>query len=205
MERVEYIMNEQIKPDIVQGYEVKQSIRIGGKSYVIAENPKAVQPYVTWQCTENDILRSYDFGHYFKEYLPAIIDLTERVRDEAQLMLDMKEQNKDATEILLTEEHCIAGSRDMDYKEQYIIIKPDDLLPEYRDADNQLYLAVGGFGCSPDARGRAVYCKDLRDGKEERWDRKNALGIADQSKLPEWAQNRIKAFEARELPLARDR
>ncbi|MDL2237888.1 hypothetical protein LJC56_08700 [Christensenellaceae bacterium OttesenSCG-928-K19] len=198
-------MSEQNKPDVVQGYKVLQSISIGGKSYVIAENPKAVQPWVTWVCRENRLFKSYDHGHYFSDYLPAMIDLTERVREDAQIMLDIQESNKEASAMLLSEEHCISGSRDMNYKDQYIIMNPDSLLPEYRNADNQLYLAVGGFGCSPTASGRAVYCKNLIDGEEERWDRANVLGVADRSKLPEWAQNRIKAFEQLEMPLARDR
>jgi len=197
--------SEQNIPDVVQGYKVLQSISIGGKSYVIAENPKAVQPWVTWVCRENNLYKSYDHGHYFSRYLPAMIDLTERVREDAQNMLDIQERNKDASAMLLTDKHCIPGSRDMNYKDQYIIMKPDSLLPEYRNADDQIYLAVGGFGCSPTASGRAVYCKDILSGEEERWDRANVLGVADRSNLPEWAQNRIKAFEQMELPLTRDR
>lgn len=198
-------MNEQNKSDVVQGYKVLQSLSIGGKSYVIAENPKAVQPYVTWVCRENDLFKSYDHGHYYSEYLPAMVDLAERVRDEAQAMLDMREHNNGVFVTILTEQQCVKGSRDMDYKDQYVIIDSDSLLPEYRNADNQIYRAVGGFGCSPNSRGRAVYCKDILTGKEERWNRANMLGIADQDKLPGWAVKRIKAFEQRELPSIRDR
>lgn len=84
---------------------------------MIAENKNAVQPYVTWQCKENDIFKSYDYGHYFSTYFLALIDLTEWLCDETQYMLDVQKQYRESSEMLFSENHCIAGSREMEYKD----------------------------------------------------------------------------------------
>ena len=53
---------------------------------------------------------------------------------------------------------------------------------------NQLWLAGSGFGCHPNASGRAVYATCLGDGEHTRWNRSDFLGILKDEYLPEWAQ-----------------
>ena len=72
-----------------------------------------------------------------------------------------------------------------------IIIKPEVLAPEYRRSEHQIKRATGGFGCSPNSRGNAVFCKDLYSGKESRFERHDVLGVADVEKLPEWAKAKL--------------
>lgn len=53
------------------------------------------------------------------------------------------------------------------------MIRPECLLPEYRNAAKQLVLATGGFGIRGNSRGRAVYTGNLYTGKEARWNRED--------------------------------
>jgi len=71
------------------------------------------------------------------------------------------------------------------------ILKPSALSPEYRTPDSQLQLAAGGFGCQPNARGRAVFCERLYSGLKSRYEKQDILGVADINRLPEWARQKI--------------
>ena len=77
-----------------------------------------------------------------------------------------------------------------------IILRPTSLAPEYRTADCQLGFATGGFGCSPGARGRAVYFEELYSGEQCRWEIGDVLGIADPDTLPDWAKEKLTEREA---------
>ena len=95
---------------------------------------------------------------------------------------------------VLGREYCLPCS-DESLEGKLVIIRPASLAPEYRTADCQLGYALGGFGCSPGSRGRAVYFEDLFSGKRCRWDRTDILGIADREKLPDWAKEKAEEYE----------
>jgi hypothetical protein len=57
--------------------------------------------------------------------------------------------------------------------------------------EHQLVLCTGGFGASPNARGRAVHIKELLSDKHLRYDRHQIAGIADTTKIPKWALDRL--------------
>lgn len=63
-------------------------------------------------------------------------------------------------------------------------------------ADNQLVLAVGGFGTHADARGRAVYTVNLYSGKEARWNREDILGVLKPEYMPDWVKEQLKQILA---------
>jgi len=86
----------------------------------------------------------------------------------------------------------VAGGLDFDIEGKVIILKPSSLSPEYRTAINQLQIATSGFGCNPNASGRAVYCTNLYTGVKYRHNRYDVAGVADMSCLPEWARKKIK-------------
>lgn len=67
---------------VIQGYEVIDRKRVGSREFVLAHNPDAPEPYVTWKCKAgtNDMY----FGHYFKDKTRAEHDLNKRVREEKQ-------------------------------------------------------------------------------------------------------------------------
>lgn len=80
----------------------------------------------------------------------------------------------------------------MNEKEVIFILK---LLSERLFFPVHIRYALGGFGCSPGSRGRAVYFEDLFSGKRCRWDRTDILGIADREKLPDWAKEKAEEYE----------
>ena len=62
--------------EIVAGYIITDKMPVGNKTFVMAHNPDAVQPYVTWQGhTERS---GYDWGHYFKSRSDAFGDYARR-------------------------------------------------------------------------------------------------------------------------------
>jgi hypothetical protein len=54
---------------------------------------------------------------------------------------------------------------------KYVVLKEESMSAEYRDITWRVVQAQGGFGCSPDARGRAVFVEFIRDGEKTRRER----------------------------------
>lgn len=84
-------MSENISPipaneERVHGYAVKRSVVFeNDRGFALAENPKAPQPFVTWQLTENENgTRDYYWGHYTKDADAAAKDFEARVADYQQ-------------------------------------------------------------------------------------------------------------------------
>ena len=72
-----------------------------------------------------------------------------------------------------------------------VMIPPYTLKESCWSPENQLWLATGGFGCSPSAAGRAVYATCLGDGEQTRWDRSDFIGILKEEHLPDWARESL--------------
>lgn len=70
----------------VHGYEIKRSVVFeNDRGFALAENPKAPQPFVTWQLTENENGKcDYYWGHYFHDGDKAVKDFEFRVTDYQQ-------------------------------------------------------------------------------------------------------------------------
>ena len=86
-------------------------------------------------------------------------------------------------------EHCAAGS--LDYTGKVLILRPNVLKEECWSAENQLWVGESGFGCSPTARGQAVFAVCLGDGEKARWSRADFLGVMDEQYLPDWAEEKL--------------
>ena len=86
-------------------------------------------------------------------------------------------------------EHCRPG--DLDYTGKVLILRPNVLKEECWSARNQVWVGECGFGCSPGARGQAVFAVCLGDGEKARWSRSDFLGVMDEKYLPNWAQERL--------------
>ncbi|HWR19916.1 MAG TPA: hypothetical protein VN608_09860 [Clostridia bacterium] len=75
------------QPEVVQGYTVIDKTVVGRKTFVIAHNPKAVSPYVTWQGhVERD---GYDWGHYFSDKAKAFDDYVKRFSEERKYEMEL--------------------------------------------------------------------------------------------------------------------
>ena len=64
------------------GYEIRQSILFNnGRGFALAHDPKAPNPYVTWQFGDEGGRRDYFWGHYFNGRNEALADFNKRVYD----------------------------------------------------------------------------------------------------------------------------
>ena len=66
--------------EVVQRYTITEKTTVGKKIFVMAHNPNAVQPYVTWQ--GHTELPGYDWGHYFNNRSDAHSDYVRRAYAE---------------------------------------------------------------------------------------------------------------------------
>jgi hypothetical protein len=107
-----------------------------------------------------------------------------------------------ATPVVLTAEHCINNSREQDLKGHVLIVKADVLSPEYRNAESQIVLCTHGNGAKLNVKGRSIFCKELVGDTSVVYYRNEIEGIADLSKLPQWAKDKLALREAQKVKSA---
>ncbi len=77
----------------ISGYTVTVSVPIGNKAFVLAENPRAVQPFVTWQSSRDN--KNCEWGHYYDRRTDAVRDLYRRVNQERDFQRDFPPKKRD--------------------------------------------------------------------------------------------------------------
>jgi len=87
---------------------------------------------------------------------------------------------------------CLPDSHNEDFTGKLVIVKPSELKPEYRTSEHQLVLCTHGNGARPDAKGTSVFGKELYSGETVCFGRHQIAGVADPTKLPEWAVKKQK-------------
>jgi hypothetical protein len=85
-----------------------------------------------------------------------------------------------------TQGDCIPDSNLTDYKNRVLVLDPNVLIKNKQTADNSLWKAYNGFGCTYGAKGQAVYATNLLTGKNLRWERADFLGVVKPLRLLEW-------------------
>ena len=176
----------------IEGYEEIICIKFAGIYTLLAENPKAEYPYLICNIKYDNPLgfeERYD-GVATDNYIEAMREFVNRV-DGLVTELETEQRESGLPLQTLTSAECTPNGLKEDLTGKVIIIKPEILAPEYRRAEKQLKIALSGFGCNPDSRGNAVYCKELYSGKESCFERYDILGVADIEKLPEWAKIKL--------------
>ena len=180
----------------IEGYEEKLCIEIAGRYVVLAENPDAPMPYLVCDISYNNILRLEERHNPIvsDDFLEAMRDFVDHV-DTLLATLEKERLESGLPLQKLTAAECLPGSLNADWEGKLLIIKPEILAPEYRSAEHQLVECTGGFGARANARGTKVFARDLFGKKECYYYRDQIAGIADLSKLPEWAMKIIKENE----------
>ena len=88
--------------------------------------------------------------------------------------------------------HCYTeNDGEMDYTGKVVVIDPRYLKDEYKTPEDQLFLATGGFGCRPHARGRKVFGQFLKDGEQACYYREDIIGVLKEEHLPEWVSDKM--------------
>lgn len=174
---------------MIENYEVRYSVLLGDREILFAVDKDATMPYLVSDCTDLGgfgLLR-YENAIAGDDYLEQMEAFTQRIDRQIQQVRDERTKRGIDPEPL-TNQHCVPGGMKENLEGKVIVIKASSLRPEYATPDHQLLLASGGNGCQPDARGNAVFCTNLYTGKRGRWERYDVQGVADMTKLPQWAQ-----------------
>lgn len=77
-------------PRVKQGYTVLDSETVGQVEFVLAENPKAPQPFVTWRRNLDAEPTDFYWGRYFSEETDARLEFRKRVVEERQDLLERR-------------------------------------------------------------------------------------------------------------------
>ncbi len=93
-------------------------------------------------------------------------------------------------------EHCTGDRHEQDYAGKVLVMSPDTLRESCWDPRNQLWYGEGGFGCTPHARGQAVFATCLGDGEQTRWNRSDFAGVLDEQYLPDWAREKLEELRS---------
>ena len=111
-------------------------------------------------------------------------------------------QTREAYQVLelFGPEHCAGDPFKLDYGGKVLVLSPDALRESCWHPKDQLWLGQGGFGCSPDSRGQAVYSVCLGDGEKTRWNRDDFIGVLDEQYLPGWAAEKLAELQVKEQP-----
>ena len=186
---------EDFEADMAGDYKITHQFRIGGRTLVLGHNPEDHEtPYLV--CYQ-------DFGLGFHRFTEAVgsddyLEIVELFSQRLQQQIEAVKQQRAERNLpftILTLEHCRRREPEESLEGKLVIVKANNISPEYRSADYQLGYALGGFGCKPGAGGRAVFFEELYSGERSRWDVGDILGIADLDKLPEWAKTKVAEHE----------
>lgn len=186
---------EDFEADMAGDYKITHQFRIGGRTLVLGHNPEDHEtPYLV--CYQ-------DFGLGFPRFTEAVgsddyLEIVELFSQRLQQQIEAVKQQRAERNLpftILTLEHCRRREPEESLEGKLVIVKANNISPEYRSADYQLGYALGGFGCKPGAGGRAVFFEELYSGERSRWDVGDILGIADLDKLPEWAKTKVAEHE----------
>jgi len=174
------------------GYEVFQSMKIGGKEIMLAKNTKAAdgQIYLVCNYKEHGIIAQYSQAVTSDDYLEAVQEFTSRINGEVETIRAEQNALNLPTE-LFTAECCYPHSYSESIVDKVIAIKSEIFSPEYRRGDIQLVYVTGGSGANANTSGRAVYCTHLNNGEQTRFERHDVLGVVRPECVPDWAKESL--------------
>ncbi len=96
---------------------------------------------------------------------------------------------------LYDKSHCIPEENEsLDYTDRVLIYTPNVMKESRMKPEEQLFLAQGGFGCAPQARGRKIFGVFLCDGEQCHILRQNVIGAIREECLPEWAAEKLREY-----------
>ena len=161
----------------VGDYTVLCAVNIGSREIILAENEQSAngERFLCCYGERNDIFEKFSECAVGDDYIDAALFFAERIKKDAE-QFRAEVEKLDIPVTVITQVDCIPDHYKNDINGKIIAINPAVLKPEYQRADRQLYYVTGGFGASANARGSAVFCKNLYDGKNTRFERMDVLG-----------------------------
>lgn len=188
-------MNEEKR--MVDAFEVKHAIHIGDKEVLFCvDSSNAETPYMVCYCTWDNPLNIENFfeGVGSDDYIEIMTEFVNRVQGQIS-QVTAERGSITVPNACFTSEQCIPLDSHMSLENKVAVIRLSSLRPEYHTGDRQLVLVTGGFGASPNSRGRAVFTVNLYSGKQSRWNREDILGILKPEHMPQWAKDRLSQLQ----------
>jgi hypothetical protein len=71
----------------------------------------------------------------------------------------------------------VERSYSLGYEGQILVLPVSSFSKQYQEPQFQLFRANGGFGCSPETMGTAVFGHFIYDGEECRYSRNDFIGV----------------------------
>ena len=110
-----------------------------------------------------------------------------RIQDEVDVLCDIQSE-RGSDGVPFGPEACCTDSNKQNYENKILILNPAYLSPEYRTKEDQLVLAISGFGCAPGRRAQRILCHSLSDGEKFYIRGYDVLGVISQQCVPHWAE-----------------
>jgi hypothetical protein len=171
--------------EVINGYEIIESMYVGENEVIIAENHNENgNKYLCGYYESNELFARINAICTSNSYPDIVIAFCDNVKEQAE---KRKEQIIDGIGVI-TNDMCAAIDENEKLIGKVIVLKPSVLRREYRYADSQLFYCTGGNGAMPNAIGTKVYGFSLSTGKELYVRRYDILGTIDKNNLPEWAK-----------------
>ena len=184
----------------IEGYEEKICIEFAGKYVVLAENQTYPKPYLICNIKYDNLLNFEERynGAVTDNYIEAMREFISRIGGLVSELETERCESGLPFQPLTAAEYCIPNNPNSDWEDKLIIVKPEILAPEYRSAEHQLVLCTGGNGARAESLGTKVYVKELYSGKNCYYRRHEIAGLADLSKLPNWAIDKLLEYHKRD-------
>ncbi len=179
----------------ISGYRIIEHVVIGETEIVTAENENSAPGY-RYMCGElvrDGCIMTIKDCKASGEYSDVLVLFGEKIKDRAEKIRDRQAAERSAAGTSGTmDQKSVHMITDADSLEgRIIVIKPENLRPEYRRITHQLKLCTGGFGSRPYSVGRSCFCVNLFSGETEKFFRSDVMGTIDRKDLPEWAERTL--------------
>lgn len=189
--------NEQVEKEIIEGYEIQYSMKVGGKRFAfgIHMDPSHKDRYFEGIITTNELFVNYE-GYASDDYF----EIMHRLIDNMAKELESMEQKRAAIGMedvsCLKREDLIPISGDESIVGKVVAIDEKYLHDGYKDISHQLYLTDSGFGAEGGGRGRACFCWDLYKQERDRIERYEVMEPCRLKSFPILQKRRLKRPKA---------
>ena len=190
----------------VGDYTILCAVNVGSREIILAENEQdsSGERFLCCYGERNDIFEKFTECAVGDDYIDATLFFAERIKQDAE-KFRAEVEKPDIPVTVITQADCIPDHYKNDINGKIIAINPAILKPEYQRADRQLYLVTGGFGASANARGSAVFCRNLYDGKDTRYERMDVLGEVKPERMTDWAKEKAAAISRKHKTKGQER
>jgi hypothetical protein len=184
----------------VCGLEVPFAMHVGDREVLFLLDPKSDEtPFlVGYRTAVPELgLEQVDGLVGGDDYLEAVDEFLCRVQEQVTQVRADREMSDEPQEVFGAS-HCLPDGMKHHLEGRVVILKPEGLRHEYRNAAHQLIYITGGFGALPAARGQTVYGNAVFTGDKFTYRRHQVLGVLDPAKAPNWVQQGVKAIRAQQ-------